>query len=270
MERRMRIVLFTVLIALIPAVASAQYTIVLKNGRRITTQAYREEGSAIRVFGLGGEFTIPRNEVQSILRAEEGAGRGLDLRETAPSRDSTPAGPVRSTAPTPAIDRPVAPPGENLETPEEKRAREENEYRKRVAEVTERLKAVQDNFLNAARGNSSPDPTVLPSTDDAIRRRADDLNARLRDTQNSGGQVDGGPVRLESPSPFTGTPPAITEISPSAAPPSVAPPPPGYTPSERQLSDLRNEMTQLTKEREKLIDEMKQKNLQTGNLFLDQ
>ena len=269
MERHFRVVILAVLLVAIPAVASAQYTIVLKNGRRITTQAYREEGSAIRVYGLGGEFTIPRDQVQSILRADEGAGKGLDVRDSGAAIETVPAGQTRPTAPT--IERPASPPTESAETPEERRAKEENEYRQRVEDVTNRLKAAENNFLNASRGSSSPDPTVMPSTDDAIRRRTDDLNARLRDTQHSpGGSPGGGTVSLDSPSPFTGTPPATTDLPPSAPAPSVAPPPPGYTPGERQLSDLRNEMTQLTKEREKLIDEMKQKNFQTGNLFLDQ
>jgi hypothetical protein len=249
-------------------VASAQYTIELKNGRRITTQSYREEGTAIRVFGLGGEFTIPRDQVKTIQRADEVSGRGLDLRDSAPGGDNG-ATPAANPAGS-ALARPAAQPAERPETPEERRAKEEEEYRKRVQDVTERLKAAQNNFLNASRGNNSPEPSVL-STDDANRRRADDLNARLRDTQNSpGGQSDGGPVRLESPSPFTGTAPTVTEIAPSAPPPSVGPPPPGYTSSERQLSDLRNDMTQLTRERDKLIEEMKQKNYQSGNLFLDQ
>lgn len=270
MQRSLRVLTFIMAMGFFPALAAAQYTIVLKNGRRITTQAYREEGTAIRVFGLGGEFSIPRDQVQSILGAQEGPGRGLDLRDSGVSGETVPAGEMRPPAPT--IDRPATPASESSEmTPEEQRAKEENEYRNRVEEVTERLKAAQNNFLNASRGSSSPEPTVMPSTDDAIRRRADDLNARLRDTEhNPGGQPDGGPVKLESPSPFTGTPPAITELPPGSAAPSVTPPPTGYTPGERQLSDLRNEMTELTKEREKLIDEMKQKNLQTGNLFLDQ
>src|SRR5690242_18179196 len=169
MRYSIRIVLLTVLIGLIPAIASAQYTIVLKNGRRITTQAYREEGSTIRVFGLGGEFTIPRDQVQTILRAEEGAGRGLDLRDT-PAAANTGATTAAKPA-GPAIDRPATPQPqeERAETPEEKRAKEEAEYRNRVADVTERLKAAQNNFLNASRGSSSPDPGVLTS-DDAIRR----------------------------------------------------------------------------------------------------
>lgn len=264
MQRYIRIVLLTVLIGIIPAVASAQYTIVLKNGRRITTQAYREEGTAIRVFGLGGEFTIPRGEVQSILGAQEGAGRGLDLRERAPadvpSTESRPAGP--------AIERPAAAPSESSASPEELRAKEENDYRNRVQEITDRIKAVQDGYLSASRGTSTPEPTVLTG-DDAIRRRTDDLNSRLRDTEhNPGAPSDAGPVRLESPSPFTGTPPAVTDLPPATLQPSVTPPPQAYTSSERQLSDLRNEMSDLIKQREKLIDEMKQKNFQTGNLFL--
>jgi hypothetical protein len=102
-----------------------------------------------------------------------------------------------------------------------------------------------------------------------MRRRTDDLNARLRDAQqNPGGGVDGGPVRIESPSPFVGQPPVVTEIPPGNVAPTVNPPPPGYTSSEQQLSDLRNRMTELTKQREQLIEEMKQKNLDTANMFL--
>jgi transposase len=49
----------------------------------------------------------------------------------------------------------------------------------------------------------------------------------------------------------------------------VNPPPPAYTDREREFSDLRNRMNQLVKDREKLIEEMKQKNFDTGNLFLE-
>jgi hypothetical protein len=155
-----------------------------------------------------------------------------------------------------------------LTPPEDEKTNQENEYRKKVEDLTTQLKAAQNNYFTASRGDSSPDPSV-PLNDDAIRRRTDDLNARLRDTQNSpGGMPDGGPLRIESPSPFTGLPPSVTEIPPGNVPPSVTPPPPGYTSSEQQLSDLRNRMSELTKQREQLIDEMKQKNLDAGNMFL--
>ena len=253
--------LIAVVLVLFPALAFAQYTVVLKNGRRITTQSYREEDNVIKIYGLGGEVSLPRDQVQSILRGEEAQARGLDLRDRAAGNETKPT----ATAPALNEGKPsseVAPPAED------EKMKEENEYRKKVQDVTDQLKAAQNNYFTASRGDNSPDPSV-PLNDDAIRRRTDDLNARLRDTQNSpSGVPDGGPLRIESPSPFTGLPPTVTEIPPGNVPPSVTPPPPGYTQSEQQLSDLRNRMSELTKQREQLIDEMKQKNIETGNLFL--
>lgn len=253
--------LIAVGLVLFPALAFAQYTVVLKNGRRITTQSYREEGDAIKIQGLGGEIALPRDQVKSILRGEEGQARGLDLRDRSAGNE------VQPNAPAAALND-GKPPSEAAPPPEDEKTKEENEYRKKVQDVTEQLKAAQNNYFTASRGDSSPDPSV-PLNDDAIRRRTDDLNARLRDTQNSpSGVPDGGPLRIESPSPFTGQPPTVTEIPPGNVPPSVTPPPPGYTQTEQQMSDLRNRMSELTKQREQLIDEMKQKNLETGNLFL--
>ena len=45
----------------------ANYTIVLKNGRRITVKSYREEGEMIRVRGMGGEFGIAKDQIESII-----------------------------------------------------------------------------------------------------------------------------------------------------------------------------------------------------------
>ncbi|HEY1372129.1 MAG TPA: hypothetical protein VGH50_06640 [Candidatus Binatia bacterium] len=250
---------------LLPALAFAQYTVVLKNGRRITTQSYREEGNAIKIDGLGGEIALPRDQVQTILRGEEGQARGLDLRERSSASQASPSAPTAAPAETTAPGRSST---EGLPTPEDEKKQEENDYRKKVQDLTEELKAAQNNYFTASRGSASPEPSVI-TNDDAMRRRTDDLNARLRDAQqNPGGGADGGPVRLESPSPFVGQPPVITEIPPGNVPPTVNPPPPGYTSSEQQLSDLRNRMTDLTKQREQLIEEMKQKNLDTANMFL--
>jgi predicted nuclease with TOPRIM domain len=44
----------------------------------------------------------------------------------------------------------------------------------------------------------------------------------------------------------------------------VQPPPPAYSDREKELSDLRSRLNQLVKERERLIEEMKQKNFDTG------
>jgi len=52
--------------------ANAQYILVLKNGRQISVQSYREEGSMIKFSGLGGEIAISKEQVQTIRRAGEG------------------------------------------------------------------------------------------------------------------------------------------------------------------------------------------------------
>ena len=39
-------------------IADAQYVLVLKNGRQITVQSYREDGTMIKFNGLGGEIGI--------------------------------------------------------------------------------------------------------------------------------------------------------------------------------------------------------------------
>jgi hypothetical protein len=44
---------------------------------------------------------------------------------------------------------------------------------------------------------------------------------------------------------------------------------PNYSATEKQLSEMRNHINQLTKERERLIQEMREKNFNTGALFLE-
>lgn len=268
--------LLTTAILFYPAILSAQYTLVLKNGRRITVQTYREEGQTLKIYGIGGEIGIPRAEVQSILKAGE-ASRGFDLRgsEGMEGEVGRPAG----QEPGPGRSE-TKPPAEGTSDPT---AKEEEEYRRRVEEVTTQLKIVRDQYLTATRGNSSPDPMLL-ETDEAIRGRNNDLSSRLKDLQhNPGVPSDAGPVKLSVPSPFTGQPPTTTEMPPGEGlnpagipihtPPmrqlEVQPPPPAYSDREKDLSDLRSRMNQLVKEREILIEEMKQKNFETGNLFFE-
>ncbi|HET7007275.1 MAG TPA: hypothetical protein VFK65_17350, partial [Candidatus Binatia bacterium] len=58
---------------------NAQYVIVLKNGRQLTVQSYREEGSTVKIQGLGGELGIPKEQIQSISKAGQNDRRGLNL-----------------------------------------------------------------------------------------------------------------------------------------------------------------------------------------------
>jgi len=249
-----------------PAILPAQHTLVLKNGRRITVQSYREEGQTIKIYGIGGEIGIPRSEVQSILKAGE-EGRGLDLRaidglESAAGRPEGQEAKPEGGGAAPADDK----------------VNEEESYRSKIEDVTSQLNSVKDRYLTESRASSSRDPMLLES-DEAIRARNEDLNSRLKDLQhNPEPPSDAGPVKLSVPSPFTGLPPGKAEIrpgeglntagvpiyTPSISTPTVQPPPPSYSEREKELSDLRSRMNQLAKERERLIEEMKQKNFDTG------
>jgi hypothetical protein len=55
----------------------------------------------------------------------------------------------------------------------------------------------------------------------------------------------------------------------AAQPPPDLGRPQAQTDSEKALSEMRNRANQLEQEREKLIQEMRQKNLNTGSLFLE-
>ena len=67
---------------------SAEYVLVLKNGRQITVQSYREEGSMIKFQGFGGEIGIAKDQLQAIQKS--GAECPLGLNVTADPTPSTP------------------------------------------------------------------------------------------------------------------------------------------------------------------------------------
>ncbi len=45
----------------------ANYTIVLKNGRRFTVKSHREVGEMIKVRGTGGKFGIAKDQIEAII-----------------------------------------------------------------------------------------------------------------------------------------------------------------------------------------------------------
>lgn len=241
----------------------ADYTLLLKNGRRITVQSYREEGSTIKFRGSGGEIGISKDQIQSIEKAREAEPSGL-----APSGTGG-AAPTSAAQQSPVEERAMAPQSEERQlSPEEERAKEEKEYQQKVSAITEQLRAVRDQYSQATRGSTGPQPSLL-SDPEAIKVLNDDSMARFLDAQNN--PVDPGVVRLLTPSPFSTIPASPTEY-PLAGPPQVGTPYdpiPNYTDRQKELSDLRNQAIQLEQDRQKLIDEMKQKNFSTGSLFLE-
>ena len=259
---------------LMPRDILAEYALVLKNGRRIVVESYREERGMVKFPAFGGEIGIEREQIQTILKVGAGESRSGMI----PGNDS--AAPGRPMA-TPEANKPVtsigktgARPQEKIQTPEEKqseeRAKEEKDYLKKLEAITGQIKSARDRYALATRGNTGPEPTFFTSPE-AFSGQQDDLISRLRDAQhNPLGPPDAEPPRFLTPSPFSGVPPTTTEVPP----PLVGPGPradfplPSYTPKQKELSELREEINQLTAERERLIQQMREKNFNTGSLFL--
>ena len=214
--------------------AFADFTLVLKNGRRITAQSYREEGSTIKVHGLGGEFGIPKDQIQTILKADQSEQRGLSISDLEASSRQTQA-PAQKPSVPPARD------AKDALVPSEKKslveANEEQEYQKRLAEVTQKLETAKREYLNATQGGG----TSSNVSKEGFGGWVADLGSRIRDSQN----VPGGG-------------------GPASTPPMQGYEAPVYTPKEKELSNLRSQIDSLQKERDSLIQEMKSKNIPTG------
>ena len=227
--------------------AKAQYVLVLKNGRQISVQSYREEGSMIKFSGLGGEIAISKEQVQTIRRAGEGDRLGppslaVDRLPPTISPERPPA-PTKSAEAKPAN---VTPPVEEQQA--KKRAEEEKAYQDKVKELTQKLKEMRERYSLITRGNSGPEPSFF-TTEEAFKGQQADLISRLRDAQYKAQGLPTG--------------------SASQSPPFSLNAPPAYTEREKELSDLRARINQVENDRQKLIEEMKAKNFETGSLFLD-
>ncbi len=228
----MKVTVITVLsVACWCGFAQAQSVLVLKNGRQITVQSYRTDGSMIKFSGLGGEIAIPKDQIQAILKAGETDRPGLNMSEFDAQSRTPPAIPQKS-APPPTRDAGQPPsPKESATIP----ASEEKEYQKRLAEVSEKLEAAKEKYFNATQGGG----TASNVSKDGIRSWVMDFASRIHDSQ----KVPGGGGESSTPP----TPPYS----------------PNYTAKEKELSDLRTQVDTLQKERDYLVEEMKSKNIPT-------
>jgi len=214
--------------------AFADYTLVLKNGRRITVQSYREEGSTIKIHGLGGEFGIPKDQIQTILKADQSEQRGLSISDLEASAPPSSA-PAQEPAPMPARD--AAQPSSPGEIEPAVNDEEKKEYQKRLAEVTQKLETAKQEYFKATQGGG----TASNLSKEGFSGWIADLGSRIRDSQN----VPGGGGAASTP-PMRGYEAPV------------------YTPKQKELSDLRKQIDTLQKERDNLIQEMKSKNIPTG------
>jgi hypothetical protein len=230
--------------------AGAEYTLILKNGRRITVPSYREEKGVVKFNGLGGEIGISREQIQAIRKGDALAPGDLDLTKVeAPGAAGSDA----------AIGAQEG--GAAKTSADEERAREEAEYQAKLKELNDKLKAAQDSYAESIRGTAGPDPMQLV-TEEQIRARQDDVSARFKDAQNNPSEPT--PVKLLNPSPFSSLPPTVTEVQPTGRSASPYEAPQTFTDREQELLNLRNQALELERQRERLLNEMKQKNINSG------
>jgi hypothetical protein len=229
---KVRFIAMSLVIAGWASSAHAQYVITLKNGRQITARSYREEGATVKIQGLGGEFGISKDQIQTISKAGQGEQRGLNIIEMESSARQAPGAPK----PAPAVARETKAPAVPGEARSQAEIDEEKEYQKRLAELTRDLEAARQDYFRATQGGG----TASNLTKEGIRAWTMDFASRIHDSQ----KVPGGG-------------------GPSDTPPT---PPygPRYTAKEKELSDLRIKIDNLQKERDNLIEEMKSKNIPTG------
>lgn len=245
MSRGLTILLLTLFVHGWTIPALAEYALHLKNGRRIVVQSYWEEGRMIKFHGLGGEVGIGKDQIGWIEK----------IGHAQPNPQPTQ---LQAPAPSPQA-------AERLLTPEEERAKEEKEYQQKLVELTGQLREVRDRYSQLIRGTTSPEPSQLV-TEEQIKASRDDVISRFRDATSNPSEPAA--VRLLTPSPFSSLPPTVTEERPPGRAPTTYENLP-YTETQKELSDLRNQAIELDRERERLINEMRQKNMSIGSLFLE-
>lgn len=184
----------------------------------------------VRLFGLGGELGIPKDQILSISKAGQTNRPGVSMieMETAARQSQTQKSP-----------RPADSVKDSTTSDEAKLAAapdEEKQYQKKLAEVTKKLEEAKEKYFKATQGGG----TSTNVSKEGISAWTMDLASRIHDSQKV--SRGGGPISTPPTPPYA----------------------PSYTPKEKELSDLRSEIDSLQKERDALIQEMKGKNIPTN------
>ena len=247
MNRELIVSYAAAVIALVHFPASADYTIVLKNGRRFNVENFREESGALKFYGFGGEVSIVKNQVQTIRPAGEANLATEPPKPAAPAfapENRVPAEKRTTTAPQS--------PRDTLRSEEKESTKpnvnDEDSYRQLIKKIDDQLKELRNRYATETRGNAGSDPFLF-TTEEAFRGHQEDLLSRLRDAQY---RAQGLPAGGEAQSP-----------------PLSTNPPPAYSEKQKLLSSLRNQLHELESEREGVIAEMKRRDMDTGSLSLE-
>jgi len=254
----------------------ANYLICLKNNRCIAATSYSDQGKNVWFSNSLGKISIPKDQVESITKS------GISEAPPLPDSEVAGNGTAKMSSERAATEikgnaggEQMPPAGEKALTPEqrlaERKAGEEQEYQKRVRETTEQIKVLTVRYSLGKTGGTGAG-ICITGCENFIEAKTADLKSRLKDGLYDPARARGSEVlRMATPSPFAGTPPTTIEFRPSTvkSPGMVRTPLPTYTPQERELSDLRKKIGQLSDKREGLIREMQGKGFDTGSLFLE-
>lgn len=233
-----------IVLSILPAFAD--YTILLKNGRQIIVQTFREEAGMVKFSGFGGEISILKDQIQAIRPSGE-AKPPNPLSRSAPATATerqAPASEERQTAPR-TVEEEIRNSGKEVA---EQNAKQEETYQQHIKKINSQLKELRGRYATETRGNTGSDP-ILFTTEEAFKGHQEDLLSRLRDAQYKAQSLPSGRE--------------------AQSPPLSTNPPPPYTEKQRLLSDLRHQLNELESERERLIAEMKEKKFDTSSLSLE-
>jgi phosphoenolpyruvate carboxylase len=122
---------------------------------------------------------------------------------------------------------------------------DEDSYRQLIKKIDDQLKELRSRYATETRGNAGSEPFLF-TTEEAFRGHQEDLLSRLRDAQYKAQGLLAG-VDAQSP-PFSTNPP------------------PAYSEKQKLLSSLRNQIHELESERERVIAEMKRRDMDTRSL----
>jgi len=154
----------------------ADFTLVLKNGRRIIVRSYREEGSMIKIPALGGELGIPKSQIQSILKGADASEQGLSVPQLESSNRQASAS-TKEPSPTARDLKDAEGHGEGKPAAES----EQENLQKRLAKVTRDLEAAEEQYFHATQGNG----TSTNSTKEGYKALTADLMSRLKEKRGA-------------------------------------------------------------------------------------
>ncbi len=250
----------------------ADYTIVLKNGGRITVKSYREESGMVKFHGLGGEIGIARQQIQSILQASKTEPQGIVIAAIKNSPSAPEAMVTLLTSEEKLGQVPASPDVRRFR----RKDKEQGEYQTVQEGLTGGIKSRTHRYWQITRGTIDPEPVLL-ETLKALQGRIDDLNSRLKDAQHNPRRAMGtGIVNLITNSMFAGRKNLIglrhegvigtgrVNVRRVRAK-RVGRLLPGYSKREKELSELRNLQTLLYQERERLMEEVERRDLFAGS-----